>query len=148
MNTWTATDTSSAPTARERHTALWTNSEMMVWGGSASGTDVNTGGRYNPTTDSWTGTTATNAPAARKDHTAVWANSEMIVWGGLGTGNLLDTGGRYCAQSGAPTPTPTPRVTPRPRPTPRARPTQDRMITYLTYLRRPSRHARKAEQGF
>ena len=43
---------------------------------------LNTGGRYNPSTDSWTATSTTNAPSARDDHTAVWTGSEMIVWGG------------------------------------------------------------------
>ena len=43
----------------------------------------NTGGRYNPSTDSWTATSTTNAPAARFVHTAVWTGSEMIVWGGI-----------------------------------------------------------------
>ena len=44
---------------------------------------LNTGGRYNPSTDSWTATSTTNAPAARAHHTAVWTGSEMIVWGGF-----------------------------------------------------------------
>ena len=43
---------------------------------------LNTGGRYNPSTDSWTATSTTNAPTARVTHTAVWTGSEMIVWGG------------------------------------------------------------------
>ena len=42
----------------------------------------NSGGRYNPSTDSWTATSTTDAPAARAGHTAVWTGSEMIVWGG------------------------------------------------------------------
>ena len=54
---------------------------MIVWGG-ANGS-LNTGGRYNPSTDSWTATSMTNAPSARADHTAVWTGSEMIVWGGV-----------------------------------------------------------------
>ena len=62
---------------------------------------LNTGGRYNPGTDSWTATSTTNAPAGRDDHTAVWTGSEMIVWGGLWH-EYLNTGGRYCAQSQAP----------------------------------------------
>ena len=45
---------------------------------------LNTGGRYNPGTDSWTATSTTNAPTARYVHTAVWTGSEMIVWGGFG----------------------------------------------------------------
>jgi hypothetical protein len=68
---------------------------MIVWGGLGGG---NTGGRYNPSTNSWTATSTTNAPAARDKHTAVWTDSEMIVWGG----SNLNTGGRYCAAAPAP----------------------------------------------
>ena len=50
---------------RESHTAVWTGSEMIVWGGFDCSGDLNTGGRYNPGTDSWTATSTTNAPAAR-----------------------------------------------------------------------------------
>src|SRR6266513_1758169 len=85
-DTWTATSTTSAPAGRQRHTAVWTGSEMIVWGGLGSGSGLNTGGRYNPSTDSWTATSTTGAPAARAAHTAVWTGSEMIVWGGLGSG--------------------------------------------------------------
>jgi hypothetical protein len=44
--------------------------------------ELNTGGRYNPATDSWTAITINNAPSARFFHTAVWSGNEMIVWGG------------------------------------------------------------------
>ena len=64
---------------------MWTGSEMIVWGGRMVSAYLNTGGRYNPSTDSWTATTTTNAPAARYGHTAVWTGSEMIVWGGVST---------------------------------------------------------------
>ena len=94
-DTWTATSTTNAPSARSGHTAVWTGSEMIVWGGGASGpTYLNTGGRYNPSTDSWTATSTTNAPVGRQGCTAVWTGSEMIVWGGL-AGAYLNTGGRY-----------------------------------------------------
>ena len=56
---------------------------MIVWGGYDGNVYLNTGGRYNPGTDSWTATSTTNAPTARGFHTAVWTGSEMIVWGGL-----------------------------------------------------------------
>src|SRR5438552_2581336 len=126
---WTATSTTNAPSARYSHTAVWTGSEMIVWGG---GGIVDTGGRYNPATDRWTATSTTNAPSARYSHTAVWTGSEMIVWGGNDGSHLTNTGGRYCAQSGVtPTPTPSPTATatptatptPRPSPTPRVAPT-------------------------
>ena len=68
---------------------------MIVWGGNG-GHLLNTGGRYNPSTDSWTATSLTNAPTARVSHTAVWTGSEMIVWGGIDNGSsVLNTGGRY-----------------------------------------------------
>ena len=51
------------PLREPTHTAVWTGSEMIVWGGFDSGTSyLNTGGRYNPSTDSWTATSTTNAP--------------------------------------------------------------------------------------
>src|SRR5436305_14900281 len=69
---------------------------MIVWGGYDGSSEVNTGGRYNPSTDSWTSTSTTNVPAARGSHTAVWTGSEMIIWGGGGTpGGIFNTGGRY-----------------------------------------------------
>ena len=35
-DTWTATSATNAPSARWAHTAVWTGSEMIVWGGSGS----------------------------------------------------------------------------------------------------------------
>src|SRR5947199_4370921 len=67
---------------------------MVIWSGESDTGDVNTGGRYNPSTDSWTATSTTNAPSARFYHTAVWTGSEMIVWGGAASG-YLDSGGKY-----------------------------------------------------
>jgi N-acetylneuraminic acid mutarotase len=95
---WTATTTSNAPAARSGHTAVWTGSEMIVWGGYPyiSFNALNTGGIYNPATDFWTFTTTTNAPDGGYSHTAVWTGREMIVWSGddsyPGNGN---TGGKY-----------------------------------------------------
>ena len=82
-DSWTATSTANSPTARQFHTAVWTASEMIVWGGKDGGpSHFNTGGRYNPSTDAWTATSTTNAPNARAEHTAVWTGSQMVVWGG------------------------------------------------------------------
>ena len=100
-DTWTATSTTNAPSNRPGHTAVWTGSEMIVWGGynlragtQIFGSTLNTGGRYIPSTDSWTATSTTNAPTARGSHTAVWTGSEMIVWGGYLPG-VTNTGGKY-----------------------------------------------------
>ena len=93
---WGATSTINAPSARTSHTAVWTGSEMIIWGGfdNVIG-NSKTGGRYNPSTDSWIATSTTSAPARRSDHTAIWTGSEMIVWGGASDLNRLNTGGRY-----------------------------------------------------
>jgi hypothetical protein len=66
---------------------------MIVWGGLTGGGMVNSGGRYNPSTNSWTATSITNAPAPRFSHTAVWTGTEMIVWGG--SSNSPSSGGKY-----------------------------------------------------
>ncbi len=93
-NTWSATSLTGAPDARFGHTAVWTGTEMIVWGGSNS-VVTNTGARYNPSTDSWTATSDSNAPVGRVAHAAVWTGSEMIVWGGADGVALVNTGGRY-----------------------------------------------------
>lgn len=103
-DSWLATNTTNAPGARDNHSAIWTGSQMIVWGGDFyDGTDhyLNTGGRYNPNTDSWISTTTTSAPSGRDQHSAVWTGSEMIVWGGY-DGFQLNTGGRNCVQPAAP----------------------------------------------
>jgi len=94
-NSWTITNTTGAPDSRFRHSAVWTGSEMIVWGGFTNRDRVNTGGRYNPATDSWMVTNVAIAPSERESHTAVWTGSEMIIWGGLGSSGGFNTGGRY-----------------------------------------------------
>ena len=56
---------------------------MIVWGGFVYPSSLNTGGRYDPASDSWTPTSTLNAPSARYRHTAVWTGSERIVWGDI-----------------------------------------------------------------
>ncbi len=93
----------NAPLSRRRSYRRWTGSEMIVWGGYDSGNDLNTGGRYNPNTDTWIPTSTANAPTARESHSAVWTGSEMIIWGGVGCGSncRLNTGGIYNPSTGS-----------------------------------------------
>ncbi len=84
-DSWTPTSTdANVPSPREDHTAVWTGSEMIVWGGRDPSA-LGSGGLYDPATDSWTPTSSTGAPTPRFDHTAVWTGSAMIVWGGFGS---------------------------------------------------------------
>ena len=113
-NTWLATSVgANVPVARRYHTAVWTGTQMIVWGGN-SGPLVNSGGRYDPAADTWLPTSLASVPAPRQIHSAVWTGSEMIVWGGDGA-TVLNTGGRYNPTGDTWTPTslganvPTPR---------------------------------------
>ena len=84
------------PDGRFSHTSVWTGSEMIVWGGSAGGSVLDTGSRYDPVTDSWRGVSTRNAPAARTLHVAVWTGAHMVVWGGeQGGTQQLGNGSRY-----------------------------------------------------
>jgi len=98
-NSWAATSTVGAPQARQNFTAVYatTTNEMIVWGGrNLPATAINTGGRYNPASDTWVATSTTGAPSARQRHTAVWDGTEMIAWGGEGnTFTSSSFGGRY-----------------------------------------------------
>ena len=63
-------------------TAVWTGSEMIVWGGCGDPTRSEHRREIQSHTGSWTRTTTSNAPSGREGHTAVWTGSEMIIWGG------------------------------------------------------------------
>ncbi|MEN9576532.1 MAG: hypothetical protein RL514_4387 [Verrucomicrobiota bacterium] len=84
-------------TNRADHLAVWTGTEMFIWGGS-SNLGVNAfgnGARYNPSLNTWTLMSSANAPVARSLPLGVWTGTELIVWGGyLGLTNS-NTGGRY-----------------------------------------------------
>ncbi len=93
-DSWTPMSANNAPSPRYFHTAVWTGSEMIVWGGS-NGSYLGDGARYNPSNDTWTRISNVNAPVARYLHVAVWSGSEMIIWGGYGTNTYLNDGARY-----------------------------------------------------
>ena len=116
-DTWTAMSEANAPEGREgSHSTVWTGREMIVWGGNRVGGlppyTLDTGGRYDPQTDTWKTMSSQGAPSARKQHRAVWTGSEMIAWGGWDVVDVYDTGARYnpdtdtwepMSQTGAPT---------------------------------------------
>lgn len=85
---WHALTGRGAPPARWAHTAVWTGTRMIVWGGLGCGRDrggpllCDTGGVYDPVTDTWTAVSNAGSPSARVGHSAVWTGEQMIIWGG------------------------------------------------------------------
>jgi beta-lactamase regulating signal transducer with metallopeptidase domain/N-acetylneuraminic acid mutarotase len=98
-DTWKPLSSIGAPKARSQMAAIWTGTEMLIWGGSAEGWAVElTGARYNPQTDAWRTIAETDAPEGRMEPSAVWTGSEMIVWGGVRFSPdhvAFNSGGRY-----------------------------------------------------
>lgn len=93
---WQNGATMGAPLARYRHSAVWTGTELLIWGGTLSGNITGDGGHtYNPGSDQWTAISPLNAPADRRGHSAVWSGTELIVWGGFGFPGYLSDGGRF-----------------------------------------------------
>jgi hypothetical protein len=102
-NDWMrTTPVRGAPSARNGHRAIWTRTEMIIWGGStnqrpptvpSSRANLPTGARYNPMTETWipmstnglpvflAHTSSSNYGPPDAVPTAAWTGSEMLVWG-------------------------------------------------------------------
>jgi len=67
---------------RVGHTAVWTGTHMLVWGGEMRGKKPTfDGASYNPETNKWE--VLPDAPVfGRSHHSAVWTGKQMMVWGG------------------------------------------------------------------
>lgn len=92
---WEPVSTIDAPVARWGHTAVWTGTEMLIWGGNAASGRQNTGGRFQPDRQLWRSLSVTDAPSARTDHIAVWTGAQMFIWGGQNASGLLGDGAFY-----------------------------------------------------
>ena len=105
---WTAGTSANAPSARYAHSAVWTGSEFIIWGGNFSVQNFSdSGARYKADVDTWQSLSPLDAPSGRSGHTAVWTGTEMIIWGGFATNSALNNGARYNPTSGKWTPLPT-----------------------------------------
>jgi len=96
-DSWTQMSSSGAPTPRSGGAAIWTGSELVVWGGYGGSYGFpNSGGRYNPVADTWSATTVAAAPIARIEVTGVWTGTQLLAWGGAdSTYTPLGSGGGY-----------------------------------------------------
>lgn len=79
--------------------AVWSGSQMLIWGGSApkvpSGeTPFDDGATYDPITKEWT--SLPPAPiSARSNAASVWTGAEMLIWGGSENGTSLFDGAAF-----------------------------------------------------
>lgn len=80
---WSPISTLNAPAPRKGHSAVWTGSRFIVWGGAgASGNLLSDGGSYDPVANSWQPIASSSVPTPRRDHAAVWTGTEMLILGG------------------------------------------------------------------
>jgi hypothetical protein len=85
-DTWTAVGTGgSPPSARILATAVWTGSVMVVWGGGDENedNDYNTGGRYDPVTNTWSTMSTVGALTARRAVYGYWTGSRVLFYSGF-----------------------------------------------------------------
>lgn len=99
-NAWDSIPVLNAPSIRYGHRAVWTGTEMLVWGGVNNGVEssanyLNTGGRYNPQSHTWTAMALPAGFAGRTDFVMDMIESNtLFIWGGkskeLVTRNIND----------------------------------------------------------
>ncbi len=79
---WRPLAAAGAPGGRNRHSATWTGTRMLVYGGIdvTSPFPLASLHAYDPATDTWT--RGADAPAGRHAHTATWTGTGLLVVGG------------------------------------------------------------------
>ena len=92
-NNWLGVNNVGAPSARRGHAAVWTGTQMIIWGGvSSTGAFQNNGAFFTSPgagidgNGTWTPVNPTGAPAPASAglFNAVWSTTtnEMLIWGG------------------------------------------------------------------
>lgn len=97
---WQSLPSLNAPSPRYRHTAVWTGTKLVVWGGLDENGALADGAVYNPTSNSWAPLPSTGAPTARFGHISVWTGSEVLIFGGEDAGGPLASGAAYDPATG------------------------------------------------
>lgn len=83
-DSWSTISTlNGPPNGLSEHTAIWTGTEMITFGGRKNGGGLeNNFYKYNPIDDTWVQGNNTNKPISTIYHTAIWTGDKMIVYGG------------------------------------------------------------------
>ena len=93
LNSWTPMSTVDAPYSEGGITAVWTGTEMIVYGGHT--TETRAGGTYYPQRDSWRPISPSGGPFRAHDQVAAWTGDMMLVWGGKAGGDKTNAGWVY-----------------------------------------------------
>lgn len=80
QNQWLSLNSTNPPAARAGHSAIWTGSRMIIWGGVGNTGALADGATLDPITGTWT--TIAIGPTARFGHSAAWNGNRMVIWGG------------------------------------------------------------------
>lgn len=79
---WLSMSNDAAPSGRRSPIAVWTGTEMLIWGGAAGGAPVPGGARYHEGNDTWTPVDSLGAPSARSGAAWAWSGTELLLFGG------------------------------------------------------------------
>ena len=79
LDTWFDISSINAPSKRSHHTAIWTGSKIIIWGGTKPlnpGCEYLKSGKiYNVLTDTWSSLHANPAIEKRAYHSAIWTGN-------------------------------------------------------------------------
>lgn len=92
---WESLSVTDGPSARLGHSAVWTGTHMIIWGGRNGATFLEDGALYDPETDDWTALPTEGAPDARAHHSALWTGTELVLFGGENAAGPLSSGAAY-----------------------------------------------------
>jgi hypothetical protein len=83
---------------RKAHSAIWTGSLLLIFGGGDASQRFGDGAAYDPSAGgSWSDLDAGDPlrPEAREAHAAAWSGSTMLIWGGRDGTTFLKSGAVY-----------------------------------------------------
>ena len=84
---------------RMKHSAVWTGTEMIIWGGTNGTRFFRNGAAYDPDTGDWR--LLPRFGVGRADHAAVWTGKEMVIAGGVTSRGIAEGGGAFGVEEGA-----------------------------------------------
>jgi hypothetical protein len=94
-NHWTQLPGDPYLPGRMYHAAVWTGTEMIVWGGmDVDGTMLSSGARYQPATGQWSATMAEGAGGKRhfwRPDLGIWTGEAMLIVAGIDYPSSLDS---------------------------------------------------------